>query len=460
MPLKPVCTMKKQARPIHGLIPLCTLGVVIFVFVIEMKGSLHIPLIIGVLAAGLTAWYLGWKWDEILQAMLGGINQSLEAMLILLLIGMLTSAWIASGTVPTIICYGMKLIRPSFFLPAVFILCTIISLFIGSWGAAGTIGLAFMSMGQALGVPSYAVAGAVVAGSYVGDKMSPFSDGTNMAAAVANADVLTMIRRMIPLALPVWFVSIIMYFLLGLQWKSAAEISITSLPRQLEAEFHVGLIPLLPILVLVICILLQIPSLLSILASGFTGGIIAVLVQDLSVAEVLNYMTSGYVSESGIRALDQLLSVGGIESMMHTLSIILLSMSFGGIMRSTGLMDALVMPIARHIHSAGGLICATVISCVSVNLLFPDQYLGMAIPGQMYAAEYRKYKLENAELGNVLGAGAAVTSPLVPWNNCGVYMTSVLGVKTTLYTPYAFFSYLLPLTVIIYGFVLVNRKKP
>ena len=123
MPLKPVCTMKKQARPIHGLIPLCTLGVVIFVFVIEMKGSLHIPLIIGVLAAGLTAWYLGWKWDEILQAMLGGINQSLEAMLILLLIGMLTSAWIASGTVPTIICYGMKLIRPSFFLPAVFILC-------------------------------------------------------------------------------------------------------------------------------------------------------------------------------------------------------------------------------------------------------------------------------------------------------------------------------------------------
>ena len=449
---------KKEAKFIHGLIPILVLAVVMFLAVVKLDAEPHLPLIIGTVVAGVIAWKCcGWTWDELLGEAIKGIDQALEAVLILISIGILVSMWIASGTVPTMIYYGLKIVTPKIYLLATFVLCTVISMFVGAWGAAGTVGIAFMGIGTALGTPPALAAGAVIAGAYVGDKMSPFSDGTNLAAAVSGSNIFEMIKKIMPIALPVWVVSAVIYLIVGIRTATGSAEAIASnlapMMSGLEGSFKLGLLAIIPLVIMIVCVIFKLPSLIAILIGALAGAVVALTVQGCTFAELFSYSSDGFVSETGVAALDSLLSAGGIQAMMRTISIIFVAMAFGGVMQGTGQMEALVRPIVTKVKSVGGMIALTIVTCIGINAVLPDQYLGIAVSGQMYAGEYEKRGLSHNTLGNVLGAGAAVTSPLIPWNTCGAYMTAILGVNALSYAPFAFFNLLLPIVVIIIGFV-------
>ena len=454
--------MKKETKFIHGFVSILFLAVIMFTAIVLWDAEPQMPLAAGCVIAGLIAWRLGWKWDEILSSMLDGINQSLEAVLILMSIGILVSVWIAAGTVPTMIYCGLKIVNPNYFLPATFLLCSAISMFVGSWGTAGTVGIAFIGIGQMLSVPLPMVAGAIVAGSYFGDKLSPFSDGTNLAAAVSGTNIFDMICSMLPVVLPAWGCSAILYLFLGLN-SVAEDINLDDelapMMTGLDASFHIGFMAILPLVVMLVCVLLKLPSLLAILVGAMAGGVVAMLVQGCSPSDLLFFASSGYLSQTGFDALDELLSAGGIESMMRTISIIIVAMAFGGLMRGTGQMNALTEPVVKRVRSASGMLALTICTCVGVNIMLPDQYLGIAVPAQMYASEFDRRGLDRTILGNALGAGAAVTSPLIPWNTCGVYMASILGVNTLQYAPFAFFNFLLPITMMIWGVFRYSARR-
>lgn len=453
---------KKEAKFIHGALSIVLLALIMFVTVVVLGIDPQLPLVAGCVIASLVAGTMGYGWDDILESMLKGITQSLEAILILMSIGILVSVWIASGTVPTMIYYGLMLVSPQLFLLATFLLCSIISMFVGSWGAAGTVGIAFMGIGQALGVTPAVIAGTIVAGSYVGDKLSPFSDGTNLAAAVAKASVFDTIKQMLTIAPWVWGVSAVTYVVLGLQYRSidAAQIdaNLRPLMDNLQNSFYIGIPALLPLAVMLVCVAFKMPSLPAILTGALVGGVQASIMQGCHPATLLQYATTGHVSQTGSAMLDELLTAGGMESMMRTISIILIAMAFGGIMQGTGQMAALVDPVVSRVRSIVGIFTLTIATCIGINILLPDQYLGIAVSGQMYAEEYEKREIDHPTLANVLGSGAAVTSPLVPWNTCGVYMATILGVSAIEYAPYAVFNYLMPIAMIIYGFLL-GRKR-
>lgn len=453
----------KQAKFYHGLISIAVLAALMFVSMAVLGTEPQIPLIIGCIVAGIIAISIGYKWDEILNSMLSGIHQSLEAVLILFSIGILVSTWIASGTVPAMIYYGLSIVNPRTFLVATFIVCSIVSMIVGAWGTIGSVGIAFLGIGQTIGFESAIVVGAIVAGAYVGDKLSPFSDGTNLAASVAGADLFKMIKEMLGLFGIIYAVCIIGYVLIGLHMPqaSAAEIAagIDPLKEAIAGNFKIGVYSFLPLAVMILCIILKMPSLPALLIGAITGALQAVIVQGVDVTEIINFATSGFVCETGLSFLDTLLSAGGLEAMLRTVSIIVIAMSFGGIMQGTGQMDALVRPIAKHIRSVASMIAVTVATCIGANILLPDQYLGITIPGQMYRREFEKRSMSKELLGNVLGAGAAVTSALVPWNTCGMYVETMLGASALEYGKYAIFNWTLPISMILFGILLTVKGR-
>ena len=453
----------KTTKMYHALISVVLMVGMMFGCIVGLDLTPQIPLVFGTFVAGVVAIWIGYSWDEILEGMINGIVNSLEAILILLLIGMLVGSWIASGTVPSLIYYGLQIVSPQIFLPATMIICMIVSLAIGAWGTVGTIGLAFMGIGIALNIPSPLVAGAIVSGSYMGDVVSPLSDATNLTAAVSNADVFKIVKKMLPLALIVAVASVAAYALVGLNY-SGGEMgsSISELSENIASQFHVSPIAIIPLAVMVLCIILKLPAIPSMFIGSVGGMIIAVLYQGQGLSQVLECAFSGYVCESGNELIDNLLTAGGMEGMLNSISIIIIAMAYGGLMRSTKQMEVLVRPIISRLHSSGSMNFVTVITCIFMNILLPDQYLGISMPAQMYADEYEKRGISRELLACGLRGGGAVTSPLIPWNTCGIYCMTILSVAPTSYLPYAFFCLALPVATVIYGFggqIFAKMKK-
>ncbi|WP_320957573.1 Na+/H+ antiporter NhaC family protein [Enterocloster asparagiformis] len=451
--------MRKQVKEIkfhQALITVILMTVLMFASVVGSGADPQIPLVFSCMIAGITAFLNGYSWDDILEGMLNGIHRSLEAILILCLIGILVGVWIASGTVPTMIYYGLRLVSADFFLAASMLVCTLVALIIGSWGTIGTIGLAFMGIGLALGLPAPLVAGSIVSGAYLGEIASPLSDATNLTAAVVGDHVFTIIRRLIKICALVFPVTLCAYLLLGMGLASASDGQITAnmepLLTSLHQEFRIGVPALLPMVIMVICILIKSPAIPSMLAGILCGMAYAVLGQGAMPGDLLNVSYMGYISSTGQELLDHLLTAGGLESMMYSISVIIIAMGFGGIMQSTGQMHALIGPLAKKIKTSGGLGILVTGTCIAMNGLLPDQYLGISVPGQMYSEEYTRRGESKSELGGLLLAGGAVSSPLIPWNTCGVYVASILGVGAFQYAPYAFLCLLMPVAVVAAGF--------
>lgn len=414
-----------------------------------------IPLIAATVVASIVAWRHGMKWKAIEESFLHGIMLSLGACLILLVIGILIGTWILSGVVPTMVYFGLKLISPSVFLLATCSICSIVSLATGSsWATAGTVGIAMIGVGSGLGIPLPMVAGAIVSGAYFGDKMSPLSDTTNLAPAVAGSDLFSHVRHMLYTTMPSLAIALVLYTVIGMRFAGGRldTSGVGEILATLETRFTISAwLLLVPGLVFVL-VIKRMPALPALLLGAIAGGVCAMVVQGAPLSEVLIVSNDGYTSSTGVAAVDGLLTRGGLISMFPTLSIIITAMCFGGVMERSGMLESLASVILRFAKSTGSLIAATICTCIGMNIIAPDQYLSIVLPGRMYREAYQRAGLDPKNLSRALEDAGTLSSPLVPWNTCGAYMTATLGVFSFAYLPYAFLNLICPVVSIIYGY--------
>ena len=448
----------------HGMLALGSLAAVMFACMVGLGSEPQVPMVIGCALAGGIAMYLGFSWEDVLDGMVRGITESLEAVLILMAIGMLVGVWIESGTVPTMICYGLQVVTPELFLPLSFLVTAAVGVVLGAWGAAGTIGIAFLGIAAALDVPLGMAAGTVVAGAYVSEIVSPLVDGPNLTAAISECGVFSLCKRFLVVVLVVCAGCAAVYLAMGLGLGAAGEASagsgsgqVDALLMSLEATYDIGPLTLVPLLAMIVCIALKVPAIPSFLVAIAIGIVEAVALQGIDLATMVEVANTGVTSATGIEDLDRLLSNGGIQSMMETISIIVLVMAYGGVLQRTGLMDSLVEPIVSKLRRFGQLVAATVLSGALYNVLLPDQYPAITLSAQMYRKEYRRRGVPNDVWANIVNSSAGITSVLVPWNTCAVYMVTVLGVGCLEYAPYAFFCYAYPLVVLVLGALFGRR---
>lgn len=437
----------------------------LFYTIAILDGSGHIPLILGsVVAAGVSSFALGMSWKAIQRGMTLGIFTALPAILILMIVGLLIGIWIASGVVPVMIYYGLKILAPGYFLVAACIICSLISLATGSsWSTAATVGLAMMGVGQALGINPGMTAGAVISGSYFGDKMSPLSDTTNLAPAVAGTELFTHIRHMVYTTVPALIIALIIFAVIGLTINTTGSVETPEYMQMLDTlKATFNLTPWLLIAPAAVLFLVwkKTPALPALVIGVIVGAILMLIFQRNSGSEVtggsigrmVNALYSGYESNTGVVTVDQLLTRGGLTYMLDTIALILVALAFGGIMEASGMLEKLAEGILRMARSTGALIAATILSCLGMNALASDQYLAIIVPGRMYRNAYIKRGLHPKNLSRALEDSATLTSPLIPWNTCGAYMSGVLGVSCFTYLPFAFFNLLSPVISVFYGF--------
>ncbi len=443
-----------------ALIPVVGLIALLFVNIVWLprrfegyEGSGHLPLVLAAAIAALVARAWGWRWDTVKAGVLHAIHLAMGAILILLVIGMLMGTWLASGIVPAFIDWGLLLLRPSFFLAASCVVCSVVSLVSGSsWSTAGTVGLALVGVGDAMGISPAMTAGAVISGAYFGDKLSPMSDTTNLAPAMAGTDLFTHIRHMLWTTGPSWLLALIGYGVLGLTLDTTAKAgNIQTIHALLTEQFHPGLVHLTVPAVVGVLVARKVPALPALLTGAILGGVLAA-VQGVAVPDILVAAMDGFRPDTGNEAVDELLERGGMTSMSGTVLLILCAMTFGGAMERTGMLRVLAQNLLSAARSTGSLIMATVLTSIGVNILAADQYIAVVVPGRMYADEYRARGLHPKNLSRALEDGGTITSPLIPWNTCGAFMSTTLGVATGAYLPWCFLNLLNPLISILYGF--------
>jgi len=454
-----------------SLIPVVILILTLFYTIVVLDGSGHIPLIIGAAVAALLAGTrLGMSWHDIQTGLTGGIVTALPAILILIIVGLLIGIWIASGVVPVMIFYGLKILAPGYFLVATALTCSLISLATGSsWSTAATVGLAMMGVGQALGIPAGMTAGAVISGAYFGDKMSPLSDTTNLAPAVAGTQLFTHIRHMVYTTLPALGVALLLFTIIGIVRPASGSVETVEYLQMLSTlSESFNLTPWLLIAPAAVLFLVwrKTPALPALVVGVFVGAVLLLIFQRQAgggwagnVGLVVESLYSGYVSETGVASVDELLTRGGLTSMMDTVALIIVALSFGGIMEASGMLERLAAAILALARSTGSLIAVTIFSCFGMNVLASDQYLAIIVPGRMYRTAFLKRNLHPKNLSRALEDSATLTSPLIPWNTCGAYMSGVLGVSCFTYLPFAFLNLSSPLISMFYGFTGITIQK-
>ncbi len=457
--------MSAQQRDIPlgvALIPVLFLVVALSVTIGGLGQEAHIPLLAAAAVAAAVAAFYGYSWKAILDGMVHGITLAMGAILILMVIGTMIGTWILGGVVPSMIYYGLKVLSPGIFLAVTMVICSIVSLGTGSsWSTAGTVGVALMGVGSALGIPGAMTAGAIVSGAYFGDKMSPLSDTTNLAPAMAGTDVFSHVRHMVFTAAPAFGIALLLFGLIGFRFAGGEFDShqIAQMLSGMQGSFtiHPGL--LLPPCLVILGVILKTPPLPALAGGAAIGGVCAMLAQSSSLADVINAANYGFVSATGTPAVDELLSGGGLQSMMNTVALILCALSFGGIMERTRMLEIIAQALLRRVNSTGSLVLATVFSCIGMNAVASDQYMSIVIPGRMLKTAYEKRKLHPKNLSRALEDSGTMTSALVPWNTCGAFMGSTLGVTALAYAPFAFMNLLTPFISVFYGYTGITMTK-
>ncbi len=450
---------KKQATLFDSLLCISFLIFILVTCLVVLKEyeiSAHIPLIAGAIFSAFVAISkLKYTWKELEEGILHTINTTMQSILILLVVGMLIGTWILSGVVPSMIYWGLNILSPGIFLVATTIICAIVSISTGSsWTTAGTIGIALLGIGSALGIPVQIIAGAIISGAYFGDKMSPLSDTTNLAPAMAGTTLFDHIRHMLYTTIPALAISLIIYGIIGM--KYAGNQIDTSQITQIQNALLENYNTLSPLLLLVpaaviAMVVLKVPAIPGLIIGVILGGIVSVVFQGSSIADVFLVAKSGYVSNSSMDFVNELLTRGGLDSMLGTVSLMLCALTTGGILEKTGMLEVLAKSILKVAKGTFGLIAATIFTCIGTNLAVADQYLAIVIPGSMYKDAFIKQGLSPKNLSRALEDSATITSPLIPWNTCGAYMSATLGIGSFVFLPYAFFNLLCPLISLFYG---------
>lgn len=448
--------------------PTLTIALIPVVFLIAMlgysifglgldldTGGSHIPLILGAAVASGVASYLGYSWKEIQENLVQGITLALGAILILMTIGILIGTWMQSGIVPAMIYYGLQLMSPSIFLATTCVICAIVSLSTGSsWSTAGTVGVALIGIGATMNIPVGMVAGAIVSGAYFGDKMSPLSDTTNLAPATAGTDLFTHVRHMVYTGVPSLIIALVLFSIVGAGYKteSVETGDVALMLHTINGSFNISPWLLLPPAMVIFMVVFRIPALPALLGGAILGAVVAAVAQGSSLTEIINASFNGFVSETGVEKVDGLLSRGGLMSMMNTIALVMSALAFGGVMEGAGMLEALAESILKLARSVGSLVVATIATCIGMNVIAPDQYLSIVVPGRMYRTAYTKRHLHPKNLSRLLEGSGTLSSPLVPWNTCGAFMGSVLGVTAGGYFMYAFFNLINPLVCVLLGY--------
>lgn len=454
---------KKKATIWHALIPMVVLMAGIMYTSLVLEQSPQIPILFAAIIAGLVAVFsLGFSWKELEDGILETIRMSMGAILILMVIGMIIGTWILSGIVPTMIFYGLKILSPGIFLVATCLICSVVSMCTGSsWTTAGTVGIALVGVGSSLGMPLGMVGGAIISGSYFGDKMSPLSDTTNLAPAMAGSDLFEHIRHMFFTTGPSYVIALILYGILGIKYagKTLDTQGVDVILSGLSSSFNLSPFLFLVPVIVIVMVIKKIPATPSLLAGSFLGGLFAWMFQKASMGDIVGAMYDGFTLESGNVILDDLLSRGGMSSMMGTVALILIAMTFGGVMMKSGMLGAVATAILKFANSTGNLVLATVATVLTMNIFAGDQYLSIVVPGRMYKDIYAKRGLKAKNLSRVLEDSGTLTSSLVPWNSGGIYMASTLGIATMAYMPFAFLNLLNPIISVLYGYTGFTMEK-
>lgn len=454
-------TKKDQLKPSFGI----ALLIVIFMFalliiqVLQLGGpDIHLSLLFSIAFATILLMLTGTRWKRIEEGVIHGCKIATIPMMILMLIGALIPSWIASGTIPVLIYYGLQLISPSMFLFTAALICGVASISTGSsWTTGATFGVAFMGISYGLGIPGSMAAGAIVSGAIIGDKLSPLSDSTNLAAGVSEANLFKHIKSMFYTTIPAFVIALVIYLIMGFRYSAdSIDTSVTeSILEGLSANFNmspgIAIITLIPLVLVVFMAVKQISALAVMVAASLVGMFIAMFVNGYNLWEMMGFMNYGFSIDSGIFEVDKLLNRGGIQAMMWTLSLGYLGLSFGGILEKTGTLEALLDKMSGATKSARTLIPTHIISAILVNMLSASQYVAILIPGRMYLPAYKKLGIRTDIASRVSEDGGTVTSPLVPWGLCGVYFTGTLGVATLDYLPFTFLAIFVPIISILYA---------
>ena len=450
--------MKGPQEPsfLHSLVSFGGVIVIVISGLLWLSIGLHSLLLVALVWIAGHSVLLGFRFQPIKSAMISGIEKGLGAIFIFFLIGVLIAALIEGGTIGGLIYYGVDLLHPVIFLPAGLVLCSLMSLATGTaWGTIGTIGVVLMGLGGALGMPLPLVAGMVVSGASFGDKMSPVSDTTNLAAMSANTDLYAHIKSMMYTTVPTYVICLIAFAFVGLSFSgqtlSAQEL--LELKQELAIEFDINLLTLLPLIVLLALSIKRAPAEVSMLASVATAAVLAVAMQDRTVTEVLNSLHSGYVANTGVERLDVLLTRGGIESMMWTMSLALLALSLGGILERAGFVRVLLSGLLTRIKRSATLMTTTIGAGVVANMSMGEAYLSIIFGGQMFKDSYEEDGLEKHMLSRCLEEGATLSTSLIPWTTSGAFITGVLNMSPLEYAPWAFFNYINPLLSIVLAYM-------
>jgi len=472
--------MVKKPGFFIALIPLAVLIVLltsnVFIFDDVLDGPNQIALLLAASAGIIIAYTLGFKWGAINHRIVRTIGSAMPSMLILLLIGSLAGTWLISGVVPAMVYYGLDIVSPRFFLFTAVIVCAIVSMVTGSsWSTVATIGVALLGIGKTLGFSEPIIAGAIISGAYFGDKMSPLSDTTNLAPAMAGTDLFTHIRYMVITTTPTLIITLLIFLVWGFNYDfQATAIDNAVVKNAILTTFNIS--PWLfsvPVLLFAI-IMLKVPPLPALMIGTLLGGIFAVIFQPEIINTISgvskNYLVASYkgvmqamfgsvtiVTENQL--VNELLSTSGMKGMLNTVWLILAAMIFGGVMEAAGLLERITHPIIKWANSTGSLVTSTVVTCIFFNITASDQYISIVVPGRMFKDTYAKKGYKPELLSRTLEDAGTVTSVLIPWNTCGATQAKVLGVSTLSYLPYCYFNLISPLMSIAIAYLNIKIRR-
>jgi len=456
---------KSKIRPpsmTDALIPIVTLiillaGALYLYGADGIGGPIQVALMLSMMVAGLVGLKNGHRWVDMGKAAVEGISQAMGAIFILFGVGALIGTWSMAGTIATIVHYGVQFLDPNWYYLAAAIICALLALSIGSaWTVAGTLGVGLIGIANLLGVSPEVTAGAVISGAYFGDKMSPLSETTNLAPAVSGTDLYTHIKNMLWTTVPSITIALIVFAVVGLTGEFIAPLDLTGVLEAIESIFNVGLLTLIPLLVVLVMSFKRIPAFSAVLTGALVGGLMAVILQPelvlafvddpnlgtpaAMIKGVWSAMATGFVVTSEYEGLNSLFSRGGMSSMLTTVWLIISAMAFGGVMEYTGLLARLIQPLLKWAQGDRRLLVATGLTSIGINLIAGDQYMAIVLPGRMFRNSFEERNLAPETLSRQIEDTGTITSPLIPWNSCGAYMSATLGIATAAYLPFCFFN--------------------
>lgn len=472
---RPELSLFKALIPIVILIALLFYNVFYAFKDDALSGSNQFILLIGATVAGIVGYTNKTTYRSMMREVANNIKATTSPIIILLMVGALAGTWLVSGIIPSMIYYGLDILKPSIFLASTLVICCIISLATGSsWTTSATVGIALIGIAEALNIPLGMTAGAILSGAYFGDKLSPLSDTTNLAPAMAGTDLFTHIRYMLYTTIPTILITLLVFIILGLGLDTSGTVNPDSIQSAIKDSFVIS--PWLFVVpsIVIYLIIRKTSPLIALLLGTLLGGLAALLFQPdilttLSNTEtltplaayksIINAITVNTVIPTENSMLQELFESGGMQGMLNTIWLIICAMVFGGVMDAIGALKAISQALLKLFHTTFGLFASTVASCLTINITASDQYLAIVIPGKMYAQAYKDKGLAPENLSRTLEDSGTVTSVLVPWNTCGAYHSGVLGVSVLDYFVYAIFNWLSPFTTLLFAAFRIKIKQ-